>query len=144
MSVAMKDTTAPDESAEPSSTPSGGGGSGRVDPPNITNDPAGYNAGLFPQGASSVAKMLTQLGYDDADGPLDPRTRAFQADYNKVSRKRSKLGITQKMGTLAIDGDPKRLTKRALEIADLLGGAEGFEMVGAIPVGGWRAIVSRA
>ena len=102
----------PDLPSLPKTPPSG------VNPPNLSNDPAGYNTVLFP-GPMAVRQWFINLGYSVLlkDTPLkrNRSVKKFQKDYNKVSKRPG----NGSMGTLVVDGTAGRNTLNAVEIASM-------------------------
>lgn len=137
--VIIDDQTTPPNGKDESS---GGGGGGseprkraRGKPPNITNDPAGYNTELWPRPAPIRLAMLSQ-GYSvrASEKPLSPddtphaQVTQLQADWNKVIRgiDRGKVKLPSKVskpkllkhyrGLLVVDGLVGKNTLNALEV----------------------------
>ena len=91
-------------------------------PPNISNDPSGYNTRLF-QNENDVAKALEYLGYRSPDG--NAMIRRFQRHWNLVS---SRLAYApalyasvqfahEPIGNLQVDGDIGPNVLNGIEIA---------------------------
>jgi len=100
----------PEPKPDPKPPPSG------KDPPNTSNDPAGYNTQMF-QNASGVRQWFVNMGYSVTlvSEPLikNSQVKKFQRDYNTVA---SRPGH-EDMGTLDDDGTAGKNTLNALEIA---------------------------
>lgn len=91
-------------------------------PPNISQDPAGYNTKMFP-GHQSVADILMYLGYRGEDG--NALIRQFQRHWNLVI---SRIALVPDrygeipfahvpQGNLRVDGEIGPNTLNALEVA---------------------------